>query len=66
MNPLWCEHNWLLNGMGDETLIALLHVMPKTHPLLIEMIGTTILDHALGASTIFPIIKLAEVDSDMP
>ncbi len=28
--------NWLLKGMRDETLIGLLHVMPKTHPLLIK------------------------------
>ncbi len=27
--------------MGDETLIGLLHVMLKTHPLLIKRIGTT-------------------------
>ncbi len=45
--------------MGDETLIALLHIMPKTHPLLIKRIGPTILDHAPGAPTVFPIIKLA-------
>ena len=49
--------------MGDETLIGLLHVMPKTHPLLIKRIGTTLLDHAPGAPTIFPIVKLAKVDT---
>ncbi len=32
--------------MGDEILIGLLHVMPKTHPLLINRIGTTLLDRA--------------------
>ncbi len=41
-NPPWREHNWLLKGMEDETLIALLHAMPKTHPLLIKRIGTTL------------------------
>ncbi len=58
--------NWLLKGMGDETLIGLLHIMPKTHPLLIKRIGTTLLDHALAAATLFPVVKLAKVDSDMP
>ncbi len=53
-----------LKGMGDETLIGLLHVIPKTHPLLINRIGTTLLDHAPGASTVFPVIKLAKVDLD--
>jgi len=56
----------ILKGMGDETLIGLLHVTPKTHPLLIKRIGTTILDHAPGTLTIFPIVKLAKVDSDTP
>ncbi len=57
-NPPRCKNNWLLKGTGDETLIGLLHVMPKTHPWLIKRIGTTLLDHAL---TVFPIIKLAKV-----
>ncbi len=34
---------WLLKGMGDEILIGLLHVMAKTHPLVIKRIGTTLL-----------------------
>ncbi len=38
--------NLLQKGMGEETLIGLLHVMPKKHPLLIKRIGTTRLDHA--------------------
>ncbi len=64
VNPPCRERNWLLKGMGDETLIGLLHVMPKTHTLLIKRIGTTLLDHAPGAQTGFPITKLAKVDSD--
>ncbi len=56
----------LVQGMGDETLIGLLHIMPKTHPLLIMRIGTTLLDHVPGATTIFPFVKLAKVDLDMP
>ncbi len=45
--------------MGDETLIGLLHITPKKHPLLIKIkrIGTTSLDR-------FPVVKLAKVDSD--
>ncbi len=35
-----------IKGMGNETLIGLLHIMPKTHPLPIKRIGTTRLDHA--------------------
>ncbi len=65
-NSPWRERNWLLKGIGDETLIGLLQVMPKTHPLLIKRIGTTLLDHAPGAPTVFPIVKLAKVDLDMP
>ncbi len=49
-----------------KTVIGLLHVMPKTHPLLIKRIGTTLLDHAPGAPTVFPVVKLAKVDSDTP
>jgi len=30
-NLPWRESNFLLKGMGDETLIGLLHVTPKTH-----------------------------------
>ncbi len=31
-NPPWREHKWLLKGMGDETMIGLLRVMPpNTH-----------------------------------
>ena len=52
--------------MRNYTLIVFLHVTPKTHPLLIKRIGTTLLDHALGEPTIFPVVKLAKVDSDMP
>ncbi len=51
---------------GNWILIGLLHVMPKTHPLLIKRIGTTLLDHALGAPTVSHVIKLAKADSDMP
>ncbi len=51
--------------MGNETLIGLLHVMPKTHPWLIKRIGTTLLDHAPDAPTVFYIVKLEKVDSDM-
>ncbi len=32
-NPPWRERNSLLKGMGDETLIGLLHVMPKNTPI---------------------------------
>ncbi len=62
----WRERNWLLKGMGDETLIGLLQVTPKTHPLLIKIIGTTLSDHAPGAPTVCPVVKLAKVDSDTP
>ncbi len=48
--------------MGDETLIGLLHVTPKKHPLLIKRIGTTRLDQAPGRADRFPILKLAKVD----
>ncbi len=51
--------------MGFETLIGLLHVMSKTHPWLIKKIGSTLLDHAPGTPTVFSIVKLANVDSDM-
>ncbi len=54
--------NSLLKGMGDKTLIGLLHVMPKTHPLLIKRIGTTCIDHADH----FPVVKIAKVDLDTP
>jgi len=50
--------------MGDGTLIGLLHFTPNAHPLLIKRIETTFLNHALGTQTIFPVIKLAKVDSD--
>ncbi len=33
-------------------------------PLLIKRIGTTLLDHAPDAPTVFPIVILAKVDSD--
>ncbi len=46
--------------------VAVMDVMPKTHPLLIKRIGTTLLDHAPGALTVFPIVKLAKVDLDTP
>ncbi len=49
---------------NGRCLIGLLHVMPKTHPLLIKRIGTTILDHVLGTLTVFLVVKLTEVDSD--
>ncbi len=55
----------LIQGMGDETLIGLLHIMPKTHPLLIMRIGT-LLDYVPGATTICPFVKLTKVDLDMP
>ncbi len=32
-NPPWRERNSLLKGMGDETLIGLLHVMPQNTPI---------------------------------
>ncbi len=51
--------------MGDETLIGLLHVTPKKHPLHIKRIGTTRLDHEPGRADRFPVVKLAKVDSDM-
>ncbi len=60
------ERNRLLKWMGNETLIGLLHIIPKTHPLLITRIGSTILDHAPGTQTIFNVVKLAKVDSDTP
>ncbi len=53
-----------LKGMRDETLIGLLYVIPKKHPLLIKRIGTTRLDQAPGRTDRFPIVKLAKVDSD--
>ncbi len=31
--PPWREHNSHLKGMGDETLIGLLHIMPKNTPI---------------------------------
>jgi len=46
INPPWREHNWLLKVLGDETLIGLLHVMPKTHPWLIKRLGTTLWTYA--------------------
>ena len=52
--------------MEDETLIGLLHVTPKKHPLLIKRIGTTRLDHAPGRANRFPIVKIAKVDLDTP
>jgi len=45
-NLPWGECNWLLKGMGDETLAGLFIVTPKTHQLLIKRIETTLLDHA--------------------
>ncbi len=51
-NSPWHERNSLLKGMGEETLIGLLHIMHKTHPLLIKRIKTTLLDHAPGALTV--------------
>ncbi len=36
--------------------------MPKTHPLIIKRIGTSLLDHVPGAPTVFPVNKLAKVD----
>ncbi len=66
-NPPWHKRNSLLKGMGDETLIDLLHVTPKKHPLLIGCtIGTTRLDHAPGCADHAPAVKLAKVDSDTP
>ncbi len=50
-------------GMGDETVIGLLHVTPKKHPLLIKRIGTTRSDHAPGCADCFPVVNLAKVDS---
>ncbi len=38
--------NTCLKGMGGETLIGLLHIMPQKHPLLIKRTGTTLLDQA--------------------
>ncbi len=64
MNPPRSEHNSLLKGMGDETLIGLLHIMSKKHSLLIKSIGTTSLNHAPGRDDRFSIIKLTKVDSD--
>ncbi len=49
---------------NGRCLIGLLHVMPKTHSLLIKRIGTTLLDHVLGTLTVFLVVKLTEVDSD--
>lgn len=51
--------NCFLKGIGVEILIGLLYFMPKTDPLLIQRIWTTLLDHTLGALTIFPFVKLA-------
>ncbi len=51
---------------GNGTMIGLLHVIPKTHPLLIKTIETSLLDHAPDVPAVFPIIKLAKVDLAMP
>ncbi len=51
--------------MGDETMIGLLHIAPKKHPLLIKKIGKTCLDHLPGCADRFPVVKLAKVDSDI-
>ncbi len=64
VNLPWCKRNWILKGMGEETLISFLHVMPKTNPLLIKSISTTLLDHAPGVPNIFSVITFAKVDSD--
>ncbi len=52
--------------MGNETMIGLLQVTPKKHPLLIKRIGTTRLYHAPGQADRFPAAKLAKLDSDTP
>ncbi len=52
--------------MGDETLIGLLQVMLKTHPLLIKRIEKKCLDHVSYVQTFFPAVKLAKVESDKP
>jgi len=51
--------------MGDEIHVGLFHFTPKTHPLLIKRIRTTLLDHAPGPQTIFPVAKLPKVDLEM-
>ncbi len=59
----WRISKGTTDGQGQ---IGLLHVMPKTHTLLIKRIDTTLLDHAPGAPTVFPVVKLPKVDSDTP
>ena len=41
---------WILKGMGDDSLIGLLHVMPKTHLKLLKTLSVqpTILNHTHG------------------
>ena len=39
-NQLRCKPTWLLKGMWDGTLIGLLHVTPKTHLYLIDLLST--------------------------
>ncbi len=66
MNLPWSERNSLLKGMRAENPNGLLCIMPKKHPLLFKIIGTTHLDHAPGRADRFPVFKLAKVDSDIP
>ncbi len=47
-------------------VIMTIQAMPKTHPLLIKRIGTTLLDHVPGALTVFPMVKLGKVDLECP
>ena len=54
------------SALEDETLISLLHITPKKHPLLIKRIGTTRLDHAPGRANCFSVVKIAKVDLDTP
>ncbi len=51
-------------ALSATVLIGLLQIMPKTHPWFIKRIGTTPLDNAPCAPTIFSVVKLAKVDSD--
>ncbi len=51
-NGRW-DSDWFIARYAENTSIT-------------KRIATTLLDHAPGNTTIFPVVKLAKVDSDMP
>ena len=48
------QMRWLLKGMGDGALIGLLHVTPKIHLRVIELLRATHFRFASGARVIYP------------